>query len=193
MKLDAISKAKTFWYEDQHGNDVPFDLNQGMPDNNDKLKLTQHTRILEVRETIYGSSKEAAWPVRMLKWLIKIMPNSWKGHGPQLWGFSTTVGCNYPIVKYLVEKRNFGFNEAAVTASILCERCMNICLWECEGRDLALEESYLKSSKTYCKYCDEIDEDYARQHKMWACYRTMKLGGDVGKAYKNVSVYSSGD
>lgn len=188
MKLDNINEPRTFWYEDQDGNDVPFEWG-------DVPKVEggcyQHSVNMEVSHSICTQFEDPAWPIRFLKWLIKKMPNSWKGSPSQLCrGTSTINGC-YPIVKYLVEKRDFSFNDAAVVASQLCERCMNICLWELEGHDLTLEESYLSNTTTFCDYCKDIDAAYEQQHKLWCCYRTYKFGGDVAKAYRDISVNSN--
>lgn len=195
MKLDIIDKPKTFWYEDQFGNDVPFDTNAGMPDLDpgDNIRLTQHISSLEVRDTVWASHNPAAWPVRALKWMMRVMPDKWKARGPQVMGFSSTINGGYAIIKHLIENRDFTLNDAAVVAARMCERCYNICSWECEGHDLALEQRYLDTCNTWCKYCIDIDSDHHQRKKLWCCYRTLRLGGDVSKAYEDMSVYSDKD
>jgi len=193
MQLDLLDKPKTYWYEDLKGNEIPWDIHGSgdpFPPNYSKGEVYQHTVGLEVRESICQEYKDPAWPVRFLKWLIRKMPSSWQGNPSQIFAGGSTVNCAYPVIKYLVENRDFSLNEAAVLSSQLCERCFNICCWEVEGHDLALEQHYLDTSNTSCKYCEIIDQDYFNKHRMWCCYRTFKFGGDVAKAYKNVSVYS---
>lgn len=196
MKLDIIDKPKTYWYEDLDGNEIPWDINgpgNPFPDNYEDGEVYQHSVGLEVHHSICKEFKNPAWPIRILKWVIKKMPNSWQGNPCQLYAGHSTIGSGFSVIRYLIENRDFTLDEAAIAYSNMCERCMNICSWEVEGHDLTLEESYLKSSRTHCDYCEVIDSVYDQQKKLWCCYRTMKLGGDVSKAWKQNSVYSGDD
>lgn len=191
VKIDSISKPKTFWYEDLDGNEIPWDIysDDPFPSNYKQKEVYQNCVGLEVRHSVCKQHSDPAWPIRLMKWIIKKMPNSWKGNPSEIYAGSTTINCCYPIVKYLVENRGFSFNEAAVAASQMCERCMNLCLVELANEQVS-PGYFDRISSTHCKYCKEMDPEYNNKHRVWCCYRTFKLGGDVAKAYKNVSVYS---
>jgi len=68
----------------------------------------------------------------------------------------------------------------------LCERCMNVVLWEIDGTDLSTEKHYLDTVHTHCEYCKTIDPIYDQKYKLWVMYRTFKRGGDVGESYKEL-------
>jgi len=192
MRLDNLPEPETLWYEDQNGEKMDFDLSLGCPESKEGQTLYQHSESACVRQTICGDYKEAKWPIRFLKWLSRKMPNSWQGRAGTLAAGETTINCLYPVVKYLVEERDWHFSDACVSASRLCERCMNICLWECEGHDyINKEQHYLSSAKTYCRHCNDIDQDYAERYRVWCCYRTLKLGGGVSKAWNEITVDSA--
>ena len=192
MRLDNLPKPETFWFEDKGGNKLYVDTSHGMPDFPEAQTWYMHSYTAEVRHSVCTKRKDAKWPIRFLKWLIRHSPNNWKETPSEVYEGSTTIGVLYPPVKYLVENRGWNFSDAIVAASNLCERCMNIAIWEAEEHDLSLEQRYLSSVNTYCNSCKYIDPDYAERHRVWCCYRTFKLGGgDVAKAWKNVSVYSA--
>ena len=191
MRMDNIPKPKFLWFEDVNGDILDVDTSHGMPDFPDEQKVYMHTKILEVRHYINTSGVPDKWPVKFLRWLIKKCPNSWVGYSGEMgWG-GTTIRCMFPAIKYLVENNGWSFDEAAIASSDLCERCMNICLWECEGRDLELEEHYLSNARTHCSYCKYIDPAYDERYRVWCCYRTFKMEGDVSKAWHDLHINSA--
>jgi hypothetical protein len=189
MRLDNIKeKPETLWYEDEHGTRIPFDLNTG------SLKLEyphcvsyQHSERVAVIHSICTGYESPKWPIRFLKWAIRKMPNSWQGHNSQIASGESTIHCLYPIIKYLIENRDFTFDEACVTAANLCEDCMNKCLRELEGRDL----SGFKHAETSCKYCEVIDPDHFEQRRVKGCYLAYCDGESVSEAYKNGRYFST--
>lgn len=182
--IDRISKPCTFWYEDTDGNDVPFDWQKGMPN---RKWHAQHSKSVLVQHTIcFGHNKNGKdlWPVKLAKWLIRKMPDSWKKPTVSF-SFNSTINCCFSVVEYLIQQRNFTFNDACVAVADACERCMNILIWEAEGKPV--DNNYLKTANTNCKYCEEIDPEYVLKRRVWACYRTMRLEGDIAKAFKEMS------
>lgn len=191
MRLDSLPKPDTLWYEDKNGDKLDVDISHGHPDFPKDTEWYQHHEWACVRYSVCTRSSKPKWPVRILSWLIKRMPDKWQGNSSQIGSGETTINCMYPVIKYLVEQRDWSFNLACVASSRLCSRCMNICLWECEGHDLSSEQHYLDTTKTVCQYCKYIDPEHLNKYRVWCCYRTLKLGGDIAQAYKNMSVYSA--
>ena len=184
MKLDNLPRQELLWYQDQDGNKFNQNEWNGLPKDSSKTWY-QHCMNTTVEHTIYQGHVRKKWPVRFLKWMIRKMPASWHGHSPLAYTGRTTIGCIYPIVKYLVENKGWHFSEACAVSSQLCEKCLNTCLDECQGTT----SNY--SSKTYCDYCQYIDPGHLEKYRVWCCYRTLKLGGDVAKAWNEMSVNSS--
>jgi len=180
MRLDNISEPATLWYEDKDGNRLEQSTIPEMPDG----WKYQYSKHVGVTESVCMQSKDPKWPVRCLKWTIRHLPRSWQGHPSQIARGEMTINCVYPIIKYLVENRKWRINEAAVAAASTCERCMNICLWELEGKDLATEQHYLDTVNTSCDYCKEIDPAHIEKKKVRACYRALKFNKDIKKAWE---------
>lgn len=184
MQIDNLPKPCTFYYEDVEGNNIPFEFADGFPD---KKWHAQHSKFVQVNENICfgsnGSNKKDLWPVKVIKWILDKMPASWKK--PQIsMSFESTINCCYPIIKYLVENIHWSFNEAAVAASDLCERCLNIALWQIEG-DTTAHAQYLSNSRTRCDSCKYIDPDYYSKQRVKACYKAMSKKENIKKAFKN--------
>lgn|SRR5574337_794104 len=178
--LDKIIPPKTFYYEDKNGNEVPFNWNMGFPDFE---WAEQHSKGVVVQHTICFSGKSRDnWAIRSLKWIIKILPNKWKKQGHLT--FNCTINHDYQIIKYLVENRGFKFNDACVVVSELCGRCSDIIYSELNGT-IFQDNAH---PHMHCRYCNVIDPKYSARRKLWCCYRTFKLGGDVSKAWKENSV-----
>jgi hypothetical protein len=190
MRLDNLDKPKHYWYEDLDGNEIDWDWksNNPFPDNYSEGEVYQHCISLEVSHSICKQHKKPAWPIRMLKWLISKMPNSWQGNPSQIFVGHSTIGSAYPIIKYLVENRKFRLDEAAILASKLCERCYNVCLKELGDKSIQIN---YRTPNVNCSSCKYIDPDYNQRHKLWCCYRTFKLGGSVKKALETGYVSSS--
>lgn len=183
--IDKITPPCTFYYEDIDGNFVPFDYQKGMPDH-DKPWHAQHSKGVLVQHSIcFGkrNKKLDAWPVRLLKWLLRKAPQSWKKSDISM-SFHSTINSAYPIIKYLVEQRQFRFNDACVVASEMCGRCSDICEGDINGTTVIPNYNL---PNVYCKFCDIIDPQYVFYRRVWACYRTMRMEGDVAKAYKEIS------
>jgi len=193
MRIDLIDKPCTFHYEDKDGNSIPFDLQQGFPG---KGWHAQFSKSLLVHESIcFNDDGKDLLPVKFAKWLINMgkqllrkMPDSWKKTGGSM-SFNSTINSAWPIVKYLKEKRGFTFHDACVVASELCDHCGSIIEWELADQDpnSPANQAYLKTCRSHCKNCKTIDPEYFIRRRMWACYRTLKLEGDIGKAYKEIS------
>jgi len=188
MKLDLLKPLDTLWFEDEDGNKL--DWNIGMiPQTPAQYKeglAYQHSHDLIVEHSICKPYVEPKWPVRWLIALIDIMPNKWKGSSNEIFRGATSISNgSYEMIKYLVEQRKFSLVDAHIVLSQMCSRCYNICNYELQG------QIYQANGNTYCKHCKIIDPEYATKHHIWCCYRTFRLGGDVAKAFKNVSVYSN--
>ena len=193
MKLDNIDKPCTFYYEDEQGNNIPFEFTDGFPH---AKWYAQHLKCVEVHHTLcFGSSGRAEkdmWPIRAIKWILKSMPVKWKKPQPAM-SFSATINCSYPIVKYLVEQRKWSFNEACVLSADLCERCLNLILDDLGSQQNMGSSYYTNIHSTHCDYCEVIDAEYYLRHRVWCCYRTLKLGGSITKAFKECGCYSAKD
>ena len=191
--LDTIDKPCTFYYEDVEGNEIPFELTDGFPH---AKWHAQHSKYAEVHHTLCfcssGCSKQDLWPVSALKWLLEKMPAKWKKPQPAM-SFSSTINCAYPIVKYLVERRKWSFNEACVTSAELCERCLNLVLDDLGSKQNMGSQYYHNTHLTHCKYCEVLDAEYFNKHRVWCCYKTLKLGGSINTAYNKVGVYTKSD
>lgn len=184
--VDKISPPCTFYYEDTDGNEVPFDYQNGMPD---RIWHAQHSKgVLVQHSIVFGDVREDKWPVKVLKWILYKLPESWRKSSSM--SFNTTINSGYPMIKYLVEQRGFRFNEACVAVSTMCGRCGDICDNEINGLPVSLD---YKWPNQYCSYCNVIDPEYVMRRRIWCCYRTMKMGGDVAKAYKDISPNSAPD
>jgi hypothetical protein len=190
QSLDKIEPPCTFYYEDTDGNEVPFDWNNGMPD---RKWHAQHSKGVLVQHSIcFGerNKKKDLWPVRLTKWLLYRMPTTWKKSEISM-SFNTTINHDYQIIKYLVENRKFKFNDACVVVSELCGRCSDIIYSELNNATFI--DSYCSLPNMCCNYCNTIDPIYSVRRRVWCCYRTIKLGGDVKKAYKENSPNGNGE
>lgn len=176
MRLDNIQKPCTFWYEDHDENKIPYEQT-------DAYNLTkkgwksQHMLYPIIREEIcLANGKKDRLPVKILEWLLRKMPRSWKS--------TTTISHYhyagiYEIIKYLVEQRVFSFREATVAASKMCDRCEDLCMSDL-GNAQCRTPYY-----DICEYCDMIDPGYTDMRRVQACYSTMKHNGDISKAFNN--------
>ena len=185
--IDKLKPPCLFYYEDTEGNNIPYDLVNDPP-NHPRKWYAQHSLDVSARHEIcFGFYKKDLWPIKFMKWLMRKMPESWKR--ADKFGYSShTIHGGFPMVKYLVEQRGFSFTEACVTCGNMCGRCQDICEADINGT------TYVKDytlPNTHCQSCDILDPDYINYRRVWACYRTMKLGGDVAKAYKTGSPESS--
>lgn len=189
MQVDNLPKPDVLWFEDEDGNKIDVDVSHGMPDFPDGQKWYMHTKYPIVRHKINTCGVPDKWPVKCLKWVINKCPSNWKGNPTNVYASNTSISFSYPLVKYLVENRNWSFDEAVIMASNLCERCFNIACWSCEGYDYVnSQQRYLTNTRTYCRYCKYFDPDYDTRHRLWCCYRTFNHKGNVEKAWKQVTV-----
>lgn len=187
MKIDLIENPCTFWYEDVQGNKIPFDFSKGFPD----FKWhAQFSKGVSVQENICFGQRNGKdlWPVRFLKWLLWKCPSRWKKPTTSM-SFNSTINNCWDVIKYLKEQRGFSFNDSCVVASELCDHCGSIIEWELKGEDpnSPNNQAYLKTCRSHCNYCKVIDPSYYLYRRVWACYRTLKLGGDITRAYKEIS------
>jgi hypothetical protein len=186
MLLDGIKNIDTLWYEDEAGNKLDSNrMSCELP----KGWKYQYCASAVVVDSICTHAVRPKWPVRWLRWMADRMPRSWQGNKSQIMRGESTINCIYPIVKHLVEQNGFSFNDACVLGAGLCERCLNIVLWELEGDETA-HAQYLNDTMTTCKYCDIIDSRYLNQKRVKACYRALKYKGDIAKAYRDKCFYS---
>ena len=191
MHIDNLPKPCTFYYEDVDGNNIPFELTEGFPHTK---WCAQHFKNVEVHHSICfgsdGSSRKDKWPIRFLNWVIYKMPASWKKPKKTI-DFSSTISCCYPIIKYLVDNRKWSFSEACVASKELCERCLNLALDEV-GSIQNMGNKYYTNIKhnTSCEYCKIMDPIHFNKRRMFCCLKTFENGGDVRKAYKELSINS---
>lgn len=196
MTVNNIDKPEMFWFEDKDGNVIEWDIftEPFFPPGFELGEINMCNRELIVTDDMSAHGKQPAWPVRALKWIISKLPNSWQGHSENVYSFRSTINSAYPLIKYFVEKSNFSLQHAAIVCADLCPRCLHMCELEISGIDLSSNADYLnKKHDTHCKYCKVIDPDYDSAYKLWVCYRTFKLGGDVGRAIKTGHISSDED
>jgi hypothetical protein len=189
MRLDNLQEPITLWYTLEDGTKVVVPPELCEFPNGWRYQYCKYPTVVE---SICTSSKQPKWPIRFFKWIMSRMPDSWKGNVSQVARGETGINCLYPVIKYLVEQRKWSFHDSCVAASNLCERCMNICLWECDN-DQTAHQQYLSNSTTICDSCKHIDPDYYEQKRVKHCYKTMAKQGNVALAYKNIRTYKKGD
>lgn len=176
MKLDNISKPKLLWYEDSNGRRI----DSPEPEKSDTYQFRMN---LSVTSEVLGDYKKPKWPIRFLKWLIDKMPVSWHGRERLVYKDRASINGAFPIIKYLVEVRNWDLNSSAAVYANMCERCANICIAETAGK-----RATNLANNTHCKYCKEIDPEYDSMYKIKNCYRAFKLGSNVREAWKEFSL-----
>lgn len=98
-----------------------------------------------------------------------------------------SINGGFPIVKYLVEQRNFTFNEACIIYSQMCEKCANHCLYELG--DLQHKVNY-NNIKMLCEHCETIDPEHYYCQRTMACYRALKNGDDIEKTFNEYSKHT---
>lgn len=202
MQIDLLEPPECLYYED--------DRLQKLENTDDPCEIPadsryQISKMLVVQESIcrVGPYKKAKWPVRLMKWIVEKLPNSWKAEqSGQICCGTTTINCMYPVIKYLVEKKDWCLNDAAVACANMCERCMNLLLRETDPNytlspmpaNYFDKGSGIKGGRgTWCKNCKTLDPEYDKKHRVWCVYRTKQLGGDVARAFKETSCFSSPD
>jgi hypothetical protein len=153
--LDKIPKPETFWYEDKDGNKIfckPGDMPSGPWE-------YQYFITTEVSESVCTSAKETPKWLKFIDKIYKKIFGRWAGYNSQIMKSGNSVNCITPIVKYLIDK-GWNVDEACIIGSGLCERCLNIVLWEVEGGEP--DRHYLNTVHTECKYCKIVDPKYAK-------------------------------
>ena len=179
MRLDNVKEAETFWYEDSDGNHVKATSTYEAESYPVK---TQHMLFPVVEHIVRGDGfKGDKWPIRALKWMISKMPSSWK---KDLREYSSNINIYdemFPIIKYLIDMRNFSFRDATAIAAELCTNCRDITYSEITntitGKSIAEYDS--------CKYCKDIDPRHYNITRTTACYMTYANSGDVSWAFEN--------
>lgn len=171
MIIDTLNAPDSLWYEDRNGNKVDVDISQGFP-SDQRLKY-QISKLLVVEESICNicEHQKSKWPVRFFEWILNKMPQRWREEkSGVIYRGHTTINSMFSIIQYLVFKRGWNLNDAAVLCADLCSRCSNILL-----NELNPNEGRASSDKdfrgTWCKYCKTIDPDYDKRHRIWWVYR----------------------
>jgi len=72
--------------------------------------------------------------------------------------FETSINCIQDIVLYLVQNRGWKLTDAIVTASGMCERCLNVISEQAGGEKYPQEQK--DSSHTHCDLCAVVDPEY---------------------------------
>jgi len=195
MQIDKLNPPECLYYEDTNLKKVGVDNINEIP--TDPRIEYQISKFLVVQESIcrVGSQQKAKWPVKLLEWALNKMPQRWKAiKSGQIAGGITTINGMYPVIKYLVEKRNWNLNDAGIICAGICGRCSNKLLQEVDPSFtlLPMRVDYFEGAKgTWCKYCKIIDPDYDKKHRVWCVCRTWNMGGDVERAYRETSCFSS--
>jgi len=189
MRIDDIAKPDFLWFEDDDGNKL--ELGPNIVEFPPEYKSGDARLIVQSTRTTYEmhcKQRKDLWPVKFLNWIIKILPKTWRATDSQIFAGSSPVNIPFSIMKHLVEKRKFSIEESLIATSEMCGRCIRILDLEATGADLNADPGYMNKSydscRVCCSHCEVIDPEYSRSYTRWVCYRTMKLGGDVAKAYK---------
>lgn len=191
MRLDSLKAPHpSMWAENKVGERVGhWDRGGFVPKlgYSEKDIFYTYSKNACVRDSVFRKPQDPKWPVKFLLWLISKMPYSWKKISHNLGGGEVTINCIYPIVKYCVEKKGWGFSESVEFGASTCERCLNLLLYEIEGEDLSKHEDYFKKVGTFCEYCKELDPDYHYRYRARSCYRAYKNKEDVKKEFDYVN------
>jgi len=107
--IDNVPNFESLWYEDVDGNVLDFD--PIIDDVKYTQKFYQVTNFLEVSSSMHSGNnrRKDNFVVRFLKWLLKNAPSSWHSDSSNI-RFNTTINGSWPVVKYLVEQRNWSFH-----------------------------------------------------------------------------------
>lgn len=127
--------------------------------------------IFPIVKTSYYFGKKANFIYKMIWKAIKPVFNFFIRKSEYFSMESGISDCHWSIVKYLVEERGFGLSDALTVAPNLCERCVNICLYELNGDDFETATDKTSTSRTYCDNCNLIDPKYARKYRARSIYR----------------------
>lgn len=187
MRLDKLKKPNTLWFEDSDGEVIDdIDISHGMPPETEWHYM--RSKNVYVADDIFTHKCTPLWPVRIINWILGIMPNSWKYKGDNIFSGKSLVRGGEVIVTHLVLKNNFLLEDAIIIYSDMCHRCRDICNWEIAGINLDTKKHHLSRFTSYCKQCKHIDARYSSMYKVRVCYASMKAGGDVAGSYKNCIV-----
>ena len=136
MKIDKSKLPCGIWYEDEHGNIIPFNDGAEPP----KEAVSKHVSFpLEVREEI---------------WVNK----SKRENGKPDITFSTHIGGgNQDVILAMANSGDYTLSEAIALYASCCERCMNVLAYKyLDGKDGYEEHSEKwKKCGTVCRYCEE--------------------------------------
>jgi len=179
--LSKIPPPKTTWCVDKHGNELPYTTCAVLEDG-----MIFCRRDVKIANSVFVEPITAKWPVRFLNRLIEMLPPSW--HGQPTHSFTETFQINFslPLINKLVKYSGMTFNEASIASSIVCKRCKAAIL---SNKN---DKSWKKIKDCHCEYCQHIDEKYHQKYRAISCYKAMKFGGDISRAFKTC-VYSIGD
>lgn len=140
MNIDKSKLPCGIWYEDKHGNIIPFNEGAEPP----KEAVSKHVSFpLEVREEI---------------WVNK---NKREKGKPDI-TFSTHIGGgNQDVILAMANSGDYTLAEAIALWASCCERCANVLAYKyLNGKDGYEEYSdEWKKSNTVCRYCKEVENE----------------------------------
>ena len=140
MKIDKSKLPCGIWYEDEHGNIIPFNDEVEPP----KEAVSKHVSFpLEVREEVWikESKREDG------------KPNiTWSTH---------IGGGNQDVILAMANSGDYTLAEAMALYASCCERCANVLTYKyLNGKDGYEEYSdEWKKCNTVCIYCKEVNKD----------------------------------
>ena len=140
MKIDKTKLPCGIWYEDDHGNIIPYNDVVKPP----KETVSRHVSFpLEVREEVWfkkGKRKDGKPDIT----------------------FSTHIGDgNQDVILAMANSGDYTLAEAMALYASCCERCMNVLAYKyLDGKDGYEEYSdEWKKCNTVCIYCKESDSE----------------------------------
>ena len=140
MKIDKSKLPCGIWYEDEHGNIIPFNEGAEPP----KEVVSRHVSFpLEVREEVWfkGSKRKDGRPD--ITW-------------------TTNIGAgNQDVILAMANSGEYTLVEAIALYASCCERCMNALAYEYLDGQEGYEEysDEWKKCNTVCRYCKGSDSE----------------------------------
>lgn len=141
MKIDKSKLPLGIWYEDEHGNMIPYN---GEVKNPPKEAVSRHVSFpLQIREEVWFINKDKKTDGR-----------------PDMTWATHIGGGNQDVILAMANSEDYTLAEAMALYASCCERCANVLAYKyLDGKDGYAEYSdEWKKCGTFCRYCREGEE-----------------------------------